>query len=120
MTKKKILLINRTAPYGSALAKDALDATLAAAVYEQDLSVVFMDDGVFQLSKNQLSDALQQKNFASMLTAFPLYDINKIYVCSDSLNKRSLSTDDLVIDTTPLSGDQLRELVAEQDNLLCF
>ena len=49
---KKLLFVLRQAPYGSTLAKDALDAILATSAYEQDLSIAFIDDGVFQLINN--------------------------------------------------------------------
>ncbi len=51
---KKLLFISRHAPYGSSLARDALDAVLASSAYDQQLSLLFMDDGVFQLLKNQV------------------------------------------------------------------
>ncbi|MEJ2418879.1 MAG: DsrE family protein, partial [Exilibacterium sp.] len=46
MNKKKILVVNRHPPYGSSLAKESLDAVLAASAYEQDIGILYIGDGV--------------------------------------------------------------------------
>ena len=121
MTQKKILFISRHAPYGSSLAKEALDAILAASAYDQELSILFMDDGVFQLLKNQNSYAIAQKSFASMLPALELYDINNIYIHDESLKARGITTHDLVLDDTQiLDNAAVSRLLLRQDQLLSF
>src|SRR5690554_7301836 len=76
--QKRILLISRHAPYGSSIAREALDAVLASAAYDQQISLLFMDDGVFQLLAEQDPGSIGQKSFASMLSALPLYDVTNI------------------------------------------
>jgi tRNA 2-thiouridine synthesizing protein C len=58
---KKILLVSRHAPYGNSTARESIDIALAAAAYDQDIGILFMDDGVFQLLKNQQSQHVDQK-----------------------------------------------------------
>ncbi len=118
--QKNILFTVRSAPYGSSLAREALDAILAAAVYEQNLSVLFMDDGVFQLINHQQGDKIQQKNISSILQAFPLYDVEPIYVCLSSLQQRDIRIEDLAIDAILLEKKQLQSLISQQEALLCF
>jgi tRNA 2-thiouridine synthesizing protein C len=77
---KKILFISRHPPYSSSTAREALDALLAASAYDQDLSLLFMDDGVFQLLKEQDSSMLEQKNIAAILPVLSVYDIDNIYI----------------------------------------
>ena len=118
---KKILFISRHAPYGSSLAKDALDAILAASAYDQQLSLMFMDDGVFQLLKNQSSNEINQKSFAAILPALSLYEINKIYVHKESLEKRQITINELVLDSVQLiDSGAISSLLAQQDQLLSF
>ena len=62
---KRILYLNRRAPHGSIYAHEALEALLMAAGFEQVPSVVFMDDGVYQLKLDQSPRALDMKNFAA-------------------------------------------------------
>lgn len=119
--QKKILLISRHAPYGSSTAKEALDAALAAAVYEQDLSLLFMDDGVFQLLKNQQAHNINQKNLSSILAALPFYDIEKIYIHEESLKQRKIENKDLLVENaTILTNEQVSVLLNHQDHILSF
>jgi tRNA 2-thiouridine synthesizing protein C len=123
MIRKKILFISRHAPYGSSIAKEALDALLAASAYEQSLSVLFMDDGIFQLLQHQQAEEINQKNFSSMLNALTLYDINSIYVHTESLTKRKITINELNIDIDSvqlIDGTAIGSLLAQQDQLLSF
>lgn len=118
---KKLLFISRHAPYGSSLAKDALDAVLASSAYDQQLSLLFMDDGVFQLLKNQTSADIAQKSFASILPVLPLYEINSIYVHNESLKKRQITINELVLDSVQIiDSAAICSLLAQQDQLLSF
>ena len=47
MSVKKFMYINRKAPYGTIYALESLEVVLIAAAFEQDVSLVFMDDGVY-------------------------------------------------------------------------
>ncbi|MCW5700615.1 MAG: DsrE family protein, partial [Rhodospirillales bacterium] len=50
---KRFLYVNRKAPHGTVYALEELEMVLIAAMFEQDVHVVFLDDGVFQIKKNQ-------------------------------------------------------------------
>lgn len=120
MTKKKILFVLRQAPYGSTLAKDALDAILATSAYEQDMSIAFIDDGVFQLLDKQQAELINQKGIARILSALPLYDISQLFVCAASLRERNIAPEALASDITVLEPDALHTLFSQQDHLLSF
>lgn len=118
---KKILLISRHAPYGASTAREAIDIALAAAVYDQDIGVLFMDDGIFQLLRNQNSQYINQKNIASILPALDLYGIENIYVHQESLTARTISTNELIFDDIHLLNNKdVGELLNQQDQLLSF
>lgn len=120
-TRKKLLFISRHAPYGSALAKEALDAVLATSAYDQELSLLFMDDGIFQLLREQDANEIGQKSFAAMLPALSLYDVNTIYVHKESLDARQIDTEELVFANIHiLNSHAISELMATQDQLLSF
>lgn len=121
IAQKKILFISRHAPYGSSLAKDALDALLAASAYDQALSLLFMDDGVFQLLANQNPQDIAQKSFAAILPVLPIYEINSIYVHHESLIKRQITINELVLDSVQIiDSGAISSLLAQQDQLLSF
>ncbi len=119
MNKKKLLFVIRHSPYGNLLAREGLDAILAASVYEQALSVLFLDDGVFQLASAKKT-TLEQKSISRLLSAFPLYDINKIFVCQSSLEQRSLDINTLCLAVEPLDSDEVHYLMQQQDQLISF
>jgi len=93
---KKFLYVNRRAPYGSIYALESLEVILIGAAFEQDVSLLFLDDGVYQLKKGQNTDAVDMKNFSPTYNALGDYDVNKIYVERESLEERGLTTDDLL------------------------
>ncbi len=118
---KKLLFISRQAPYGTSLAKEALDAVLAASAYDQNLSLLFMDDGVFQLLSTQDSGDLEQKNFAAMLSALTFYEIKNIFVHLESIQARQITINELALnDAQIIDSAAICDLLAEQDHLLSF
>ncbi len=92
---RKFLYVNRKAPYGTIYALESLEVVLIGAAFDQDVSLAFLDDGVFQLTKGQNTDALGVKNFSPTFRALGDYDVTKLYVEKESLEERGLSEDDL-------------------------
>jgi tRNA 2-thiouridine synthesizing protein C len=45
---KKFMYLNRKAPYGTIYALESLEVVLIGAAFEQEVSLVFIDDGVYQ------------------------------------------------------------------------
>lgn len=92
---KKFMYINRKAPYGTIYALEALEVVLVGAAFEQDVSVTFMDDGVYQLAKGQDTSGIGMKNFSPTYAALGDFEVTKIYVEKESLEERGLTLDDL-------------------------
>jgi tRNA 2-thiouridine synthesizing protein C len=117
---KKFMLVNRKAPYGTIYALESLEVVLIAAAFEQDVSVVFVDDGVYQLKKGMQTKAIATKNFSPTYRALEDYDIDKLYVDADSLAARGLTAEDLVTEVKVVDSATLAGLMAEQDVVLSF
>lgn len=94
-TIKNFLYLNRKAPYGTIYAWESLEVVLIGAAFDQDVSLAFVDDGVFQLTKNQNTAAVGMKNFSPTYAALGDYEVKKIFVEKESLEERGLSLDDL-------------------------
>ena len=92
---KKFMYINRKAPYGTIYALESLEVVLIGAAFDQDVSLAFIGDGVYQLTKGQDTKAIGQKNFSPVYMALGDYDVNKIYVEKESLEERGLTLKDL-------------------------
>jgi len=92
---KKFMYINRRAPYGTIYAWESLEVVLIGAAFEQDVSLAFIDDGVFQLTRGQNTTGIGMKNFSPTYAALGDYEVTKIYVEKESLEERGLTLDDL-------------------------
>ncbi len=114
-TIKKFMFVNRKAPYGTIYALEALEVVLISAAFEQDVSMAFVDDGVYQLMKGINSEGTELKNFSKTYRALDGYDIEKLYVEQESLEARGLTEDDLLVDVTVMSAAELAATMAEQD-----
>lgn len=117
---KKMMYVNRRAPYGTIYAWESLEVILISAAFDQDVSVVFMDDGVYQIKKGQDPGAIGMKNFSPAYRALEMYDVDKLYVERESLEARGLSEDELIVPVEVLSNCQIGRLMAEQDVVLNF
>jgi tRNA 2-thiouridine synthesizing protein C len=92
---KKFMYMNTKAPYGTIYALESLEVVLIGAAFEQDVSLAFIGDGVYQLTKNQDTQGIGMKNFSPTYAALGDYEVNKIYVEKESLEERGLTLDDL-------------------------
>lgn len=117
---KKFMYVNRKAPYGTIYALESLEVVLIAAAFDQDVSLVFMDDGVYQLKKGQDTKGIGMKNFSPTYRALEGYDIEKLYVEKESLETRGLTADDLIVPVEVLSKDELTSMMEEQDVIMSF
>src|SRR5512139_227249 len=119
-TRKKFMFVNRTAPYGSVYALESLEVVLITAAFDQDVSLVFVDDGVWQLKRGQQTKGIETKNFSPTYRALEGYDVEKLYVERESLEARGLTEADLIVDVEVLDSAALGQLMAEQDVVLSF
>lgn len=110
---KKFLYVNRKAPYGTIYALESLEVVLIGAAFEQDVQLAFLDDGVYQLTKDQTTTDIGMKNFSPTYKALGDYDVNKIYVEQESLDARGLTLDDLL----PLTYEDEDDDWAEKDSI---
>ncbi len=117
---KKFCYVNRKAPYGTVYALEALEVVLIGAAFEQDVSVIFMDDGVFQITKGQETAGIGMKNFSPTYRALEMYDVEKLYVSKESLEERGLTEEDLLVDVEVMDAAQIGDLMEGQDVILSF
>ena len=117
-TVKKFMFVNRRAPHGTIYALEGLEVVLISAAFDQDVSMVFLDDGVYELMKGQQTKGIEVKNFSPTYRALDGYDIEKLYVEQESLAARGLTADNLVVPVEVLSAVQMGELMEQQDVLI--
>lgn len=115
-----LLVLTRRAPYGSSLARSALDTALAAAAFEQSVSLLFQGEGVLQLLPEQASDDLGTRNHRRVLDSLPLYGIETLYVDAPALAALGMSAEDLPRGCECLNDQQIARLFKQHTHLLSF
>ncbi len=116
----KIAIISSRAPYGSTLARDALETLLVAASYDLETTILFMGDGVFQLLNNQSPGTILQKNIGAMLQALEMYGVENILVCQEDLQERGLAGSQLLASCHPVSRSKIPGILRDQERVLNF
>ena len=116
---KDCLVITRHAPYGTAFGKEGLDAVLMASAFTR-VSLLFMDDGVFQLLQNQEPQNLHIKGYSPVFELLEQYEVRPIYVAASSLTDRALSINDLVIEPELVEDLRIGQLIEQHQFILTF
>ena len=123
---KSFAYVNRKAPYGTIYALEVLETVLISAAFEQNVSVIFIDDGVYQIKKGQNTEALGMKNF---LPTYGVIEMEKedadededleytwrIIVEKESMEARGLTADDLQVDVEVLPAAELAAVLDAHD-----
>ena len=94
---KSFLFVMRKAPHSSSQVQEQLDVILTIAAFDQKVSLLFMDEGVFQLKKGQDPAALEMKDTAAIFKALEIYDVHELYAEVESLQERGLKPGDLLL-----------------------
>jgi len=87
---------------------------LIGAAFEQDVSLAFIDDGVYQLMANQDTAGVGMKNFSKTYRALGDYEVRKLYVEKESLAERGLTAENLM----PIVYEDEDEDYAEKPSLI--
>ncbi len=117
---KKFMYVNRRAPHGTIYAQESLEVVLVGAAFDQDVSVVFIDDGVYQIRKDQDTGAIGTKNFSKTFRALEMYDVEKLYVEKESMQARGMTEGDLNVPVEVKTSEEIGRLMEEQDVVLSF
>jgi tRNA 2-thiouridine synthesizing protein C len=94
---KSYLFILRKPAHSGAHVQEMLDIILTTAAFDQKVSILLLDDGVFQLKNGQRPENVGMKDTAAIFKALEIYDINGIYTEVESLQERGLKPGDLCL-----------------------
>nr|WP_237399210.1 sulfurtransferase complex subunit TusC [Gilliamella sp. Pas-s27] len=116
---KKLAILIYSPPHGNAKGREALDIALATSAINQ-VSVFFVDDGVFHLLPNQQPDSILMRDYIATLNMLELYDIDDVYVCESSLKSRNLTQIARNIPSKIINTQLLNQLLMTKDVILRF
>lgn len=120
IASNKILFILRTSTYGNTPVSEAIDVILAAATLDQIVSIIFLDDGVWQLKGQQKPQVLQLKSYPQNFKLLAHYDNINLWVEEESLNERKLTLEDLFLKVNLMTRDTARDLITSQNLVFTF
>lgn len=115
---KSLLIISRQAPWAGPAAREALDIALAGGAFDLPISMLFLDDGVFQLAPDQRPAGIEQKDLQANLQALPLFGVEDLYASAHSLTERGLDASSLTQATQVLDDNALRGLLQTHDQVI--
>ncbi len=117
---KKLTIIFRHPPHGTPHGREALDLALLSASFEQEVSLIFVDEGVLNLVKMQHPELVGAKDFIATFGALPLYDVDTVLACKTSLLEYGLDNTELTIKLDQVSPAEITQHLADADEVLVF
>ncbi len=117
---KKILLVVKSSPYGSSMATEGFRIATAMIAMDVLPQLLFIDDGVYCLLKNQRPEAAGLNSHYERLKT--LADLVGLYAARDSMAKRDLNIIDLdeSFNVKLLSMDEAAKLIMENETVIAF
>lgn len=115
---KHYLIINTSAPFCGSYAQEGIELALALASFEQQVSLLFCQDGCWQLLKNTKADIVFRKDFLRNLHALQLSGVNDVYVNAEDLAERDLSVACCSITVKSITGSEQQQLIQTADVVL--
>ena len=115
-----VAVLMRKPPYGSVYTGEGFRTIMGVGVFEMDISVVFVDDGVYSLVKNQNPEKLDMKPLGDGFPMLTEFGVSKFYVHDESLDERGLTTEDLVLPVEVVNGAQVARILEDAGKVLAF
>ena len=116
----EVAILMRKAPYGSVYTAEGFRSMMGIGVFEMDISVLFVDDGVYALVKGQDPTALDMKPIGDGFPMLADFGVTKFYVHDGSLAERGLSREDLVMDVEIVDNERAARILDSNGLVLPF
>lgn len=92
---------------------------MTAAAFDQVVSLLFLDDGVWQLKSGQIPrPGTASRSLAPMLEALELYDIAEPWVERESLIEREMDISRLMMPVRLIERSEVSSLIQKQDRMV--
>jgi tRNA 2-thiouridine synthesizing protein C len=100
-------------PLASIKGKEGVDLALVCAAFEHQVNLIFVDYGVFHLLEAQNSQHFKDKLHDKQLKALEFYDIDALWVESESLDKFNINTNQLIANCHAISSEAIAVKTSE-------
>jgi tRNA 2-thiouridine synthesizing protein C len=116
----EVAVVMRKAPYGTVYTAEGFRTLMGITVFEMEISVVFIDDGVYALVAGQAPGKLGMKPLGEGFPMLAEFGVSDFYVHDVSLQERGLTADDLVMDVQVVDGAQIAAILESAGKVLPF
>lgn len=113
------IMISRSSLVGADF-KEAIDLGLVCAAFDQQVNLIFVDDGINNLIQGQTASKLNDKNHVDIIKGLEFFDIDNIYLDKESLDNTSLKMDDLVPSVELITSTDINKLNQKANHLVVF
>ena len=117
---KKILIVFRHGPHGSAHGREGLELALAALAFDQTVDALFIGDGVLLLRHAQDTKAAQLKDFAPGFRALLQHGLERAAVVGEDMASRGMAPGDLQLAAERIDAKQAARWIAEHEICIGF
>jgi tRNA 2-thiouridine synthesizing protein C len=117
----RIAFIFSSSPHGTASGREGLDALLATAALSDEIGVFFIGDGILQLLPQQNPAVILSRPYTVAFALLPVYDIENIFLCSESLAELGLHADkDWIVPVKIVNSEAFRTALSDYHQVLTF
>lgn len=117
---KKMLIVFRHGPHGSAGGREGLELALAALAFDQSVDALFMGDGVLLLRHGQDTAATRLKDYAPGFRALLQHGLGRAAVVGEDMASRGMVAGDLQLAAERIDAKQAGSWIAEHDFCIAF
>lgn len=114
----KVLLIVNKAPFGSVFAAEALRAGIAFAGMDLETKLIFANDGVFCLAKDQKPELAEMTSLKEGFDNAEEFGL-KIFASQESMTERNLTESDC-IKAEHITNKELRSFIEDAETIINF
>ncbi len=115
-----INIIISSPPFSLIDGKEGVDLALVCAAFDQQVNLIFVDEGIFHLIDKQSAKNFMDKLHDKQLKALSFYDIDAIYAEIESLQKFNITTRNLLADTVMIDRAKINQLVSSAQQTVRF
>ena len=105
-------------PHNGSQVQESLDMILTTAAFDQQVSLLFIDHGIYQLKRQQSPTVLGLKDTAAIFTALEIYNVEALYVEQESLVGSGLQLEDLILPVQLIERKHISAFLQQHDVLI--
>ena len=117
MNQRRFLFLLRRPPQGGVIDSELFDQMLTLAAFDQAITVLFVDDGVYRLNR-ETGEPVSTMETAGLLELLAFYDIDSVWVEEESLVQRDMNLDDARLSVRTMLREDVAGLFARHDVIL--